>query len=152
MKGIIVQCIDLEPVNAAKAKEMGILHIDLGDTPGYIATDSLGKKSWISEDAVLNNYFVINNDDSITKKDAERFIWKFTAGTAGKKTAVATATTLTGYEVIKTNACFNPKNYYIEIGKDIAYRSIVDELREKLCFVLQWAINGVNPNKAKNEE
>lgn len=74
MKGIIVQCIDLEPATAAKAKEMDILHIDLGDTPGYIATDSLGRKSWISEDAVLNNYFVINNDDSITKEDVERFI------------------------------------------------------------------------------
>lgn len=29
MKGIIVQCIDLEPATAAKAKEMDILHIDL---------------------------------------------------------------------------------------------------------------------------
>lgn len=152
MKGIIVQCIDLEPATAAKAKEMDILHIDLGDTPGYIATDSLGRKSWISEDVVLNNYFVINNDNFITKKDAERFIWKFTAGISGKKTAVANATTLTGYEVIKTSACVNSKNYYIEIGKDIAYSSIVNELQEKLGFVLQWAINGVNPNKIKNEE
>lgn len=32
MKSIIVQCIDLEPATAAKAKEMEILHIDLGDT------------------------------------------------------------------------------------------------------------------------
>lgn len=152
MKGIIVQCIDLEPATAAKAKEMGILHIDLGDTPGYIATDSLGRKSWVSGEAVLNNYFVINNDDSITKEDIERFIWKFKAGTIGKKTTVATATTLTGYEVTKTSACVNPKNYDIEIGKDIAYSSIVDELWEKLGFVLQWAINGVNPSKTKNEE
>lgn len=152
MKGIIVQCIDLEPATAAKAKKMGILHIDLGDTPGYIATDSLGRKSWVSVDAVLNNYFVINNDDSIAKEDVERFIWKFKAGTIGKKTTVATATTLTGYEVTKTSSCVNPKNYYIEIGKDIAYSSIVYELWEKLGFVLQWAINGVNPSKTKNEE
>lgn len=152
MKGIIVQCIDLEPATAAKAKEMGILHIDLGDTPGYIATDSLGRKSWISEDAVLNNYFVINNDDYITNKDVERFIRNFKARTIGKKTTVATATTLTGYEVTKTSSCVNPKNYDIEIGKDIAYSSIVYELWEKLSFVLQWAINGVNPSKTKNEE
>lgn len=152
MKGIIVQCIDLEPTTAAKAKEMGILHIDLGDTPGYIATDSLGRKSWISEDAVLNNYFVINNDDYITNKDVERFIRNFKARTIGKKTTVATATTLTGYEVTKTSSCVNSKNYDIEIGKDIAYSSIVYELWEKLSFVLQWAINGVNPSKTKNEE
>ena len=152
MKGIIVQCIDLEPATAAKAKKMGILNIDLEDTPGYITTDSIGRKSWISEDAVLNNYFVINNDDFITKEDVERFIWKFKAGTIGKKTTVATATTLTGYEVTKTSACVNPKNYDIEIGKDIAYSSIVDELWEKLGFVLQWAINGVNPSKTKNEK
>lgn len=131
---------------------MEILHIDLGDTPGYIATDSLGRKSWVSEDAVLNNYFIINNDDSITKEDVERFIWNFKAGTIGKKTTVATATTLTGYEVTKTSACVNPKKYDIEIGKDIAYSSIIDELWEKLGFVFQWAINGVNPNKTKNEE
>ncbi|MCI5629890.1 MAG: Gp49 family protein [Clostridium sp.] len=152
MKGIIVQCIDLEPATAAKAKKMGILHIDLEDAQGYIATDSLGRKNWVSGDAVLNNYFVINNDDSIAKEDVERFIWKFKAGTIGKKTTVATATTLTGYEVTKTSACVNPKNYDIEIGKDIAYSSIVDELWEKLGFVLQWAINGVNPSKTKNEE
>lgn len=152
MKGIIVQCIDLEPATAAKAKEMDILHIDLGDTPGYIATDSLGRKSWISEDAVLNNYFVINNDDYITNKDVERFIRNFKARTIGKKTTVATATTLTGYEVTKTSSCVNPKNYDIEIGKDIAYSSIVYELWEKLSFVLQWTINGVNPSKTKNEE
>lgn len=152
MKGIIVQCIDLEPATAAKAKEMEILHIDLGDTPGYIATDSLGRKSWVSEDAVLNNYFIINNDDSITKENVEHFIWNFKAGTIGKKTTVATATTLTGYEVTKTSACVNPKKYDIEIGKDIAYSSIIDELWEKLGFVFQWAINGVNPNKTKNEE
>lgn len=82
----------------------------------------------------------------------ERFIWNFKAGTIGKKTTVATATTLTGYEVTKTSACVNPKNYDIEIGKDIAYSSIIDELWEKLGFVLQWAINGVNPSKTKNEE
>lgn len=151
MKGIIVKCIDLEPATAAKAKEMDILHIDLGDTPGYIATDSLGKKSWIRKDAILNNYFVINNDDSITKEDVERFIRNFKAGTIGKKTTVATATTLTGYEVTKTSACVNPKNYNIEIGKNIVYSSIIDELWEKLGFVLQWAINGVNPSKTKNE-
>lgn len=152
MKGIIVQCIDLEPATAVKAKEMGILHIDLGDTPGYIATDYHGRESWVSREAVLNNYFVINNDDSITQEDVERFIWKFKAETIGKKTTVATATTLTGYEVTKTSACVNPKNYDIEIGKDIAYSSIIDELWEKLGFVLQWAINGVNPSKIKNEE
>lgn len=152
MKGIIVKCIDLEPATAAKAKKMGILHIDLEDAQGYIATDSLGRKNWVSRDAVLNNYFVINNDDSIAKEDVERFIWKFKAGTIGKKTTVATATTLTGYEVTKTSACVNPKNYDIEIGKDIAYSSIVDELWEKLGFVIQWAINGVNPSKTKNEE
>lgn len=152
MKGIIVQCIDLEPATAAKAKKMGILHIDLEDAQGYIATDSLGRKNWVSGDAVLNNYFVINNDDYITNKDVERFIRNFKARTIGKKTTVATATTLTGYEVTKTSSCVNPKNYDIEIGKDIAYSSIVYELWEKLSFVLQWAINGVNPSKTKNEE
>lgn len=152
MKGVIVQCVDLEPATAAKAKEMDILHIDLGDTPGYIATNSLGKKSWISEDDILNNYFVINNGDSITQEDVERFIQNFEAGTIGKKTIVATATTLTGYEVTKTSTCLNHKNYDIEIGNNIAYSNIVYELWEKLDFVLQWAINGVNPNKTKNEE
>ena len=152
MKGIIVQCIDFEPATAAKAKEMGILHIDLGDTSGYIATDSLSRKSWVSKDAVLNNYFIINNDDSITQEDVKRFIRNFKAVTIGKKTTVATATTITGYEVTKTSSCVNPKNYDIEIGKDIAYSSIVNELWEKLGFVLQWAINGVNPSKTKNEE
>lgn len=110
MKGIIVQCIDLEPATAAKAKEMEILHIDLGDTPGYIVTDSLGRKSWVSGEAVLNNYFIINNDDSITKRRCGAFLFGiFKAGTIGKKTTVATATTLTGYEVTKTSACVNPK-------------------------------------------
>lgn len=147
MKGIKINCIELEPATSGQAKEMGVLHFDLGNTPGYIATDSLGRKSWMSEDCVKTNYFLIDKDNFITKEDVERFIWKFNAGTIGKKTTVATATTLTGYEVTKTSACVDPKKYNIIIGKDIAYNDIINDLWDKLGFVLQWAINGINPNK-----
>lgn len=152
MKGITINYVDLEPATAAQAKEMGIFHFDLGDAPGYIATDSLGRKSWIDEKCVKLNYFLIDKDNFITKEDVERFIWKLDAGRVGQKTTIATATTLTGYEVTKTSACVDPKKYNIVIGKDIAYTNIINDLWDKLGFVLQWAINGINPSKYANEE
>lgn len=149
MKGIKISCVELEPATSGQAKEMGILYFDLGNVPGYIATDSLGRKSWMDENCVKSNYFLIDKNNFITKEDVEKFIWKFDAGTIGKKTTVATATTLTGYEITKTSACVDPKKYNIIIGKDIAYNDIINDLWDKLGFVLQWAINGINPNKEK---
>jgi hypothetical protein len=59
------------------------------------------------------------------------------------KTTIVHAKTVTGYEMVDSASCVDPKNYSEEIGQKICRKRTADKVWGLLGFVLQWARNGI---------
>lgn len=151
MKAIGIELFDLQPMGIVEAVEKG--YISCGPTEesnGYAITYPNGYKTWCPKNIVEDKLFILNssNDGSIIKEeDVKNFIDRYTALTIGEKTTVVHAKTITGFELIDSSSCVDPKNYSKELGTKYAMENIVNKLWSHLGFVLQWAKNGIKRSK-----
>lgn len=143
--------VDLQPMCAAEAKDKGYRIGDVLDVDaGYEVTYPDGYKSWCPKEVADKAYFKLNESNDGTKiyeRDVDNFIDSHQTTTIGPKTTVVLATTITGFDMVNSSACVDPKNYSQELGEQYALETIKNNLWSYLGFVLQWAKNGI---KAKD--
>ena len=118
----------------------------VGTAKGYEVTYPDGYKSWCPKDVADAAYFKLNkNGDGsyITTNDVIQFILSYKATTLEKKTTVLHAKTITGFELVESSACVDPKNYSQELGEKYAMEKVYNKVWDYLRFVLKWAKNGL---------
>lgn len=139
--------VDLQPMCAGEAQYKGYkTNNKEGNDEGYEVTYPDGYKSWCPKDVADNAYFKLeeNNDGtSITMDDVTRFVPFYKATTLGEKTTVLHAKTITGFELVESSACVDPKNYSQKLGEQYAMEKVHSKIWDYLGFVLQWAKNGL---------
>lgn len=144
MKALNVSMINLKPMTFDEAKSEGYsvnwVKEKVGND-GYLILDSYMGSYWLPKSKTEENYFILTDDSKIVKEDVEKFITKVDSIKIGEKTTVVNAHTLTGFDIIKSSSCVDPKNYSDELGKKYAMENVIDNLWEYLGFVLQWAKN-----------
>lgn len=148
MKAIGIKMVELIPMFAGIAQFKGYkTNGHEGNDEGYEVTYSDGYKSWCPKDVADKAYFKLNenNDGSkIDEVDVNNFLKSHITSTLGPKTTVVLATTVTGFDMVNSSACVDPKNYSQELGEKYALETIKSNLWSYLGFVLQWAKNGIN--------
>ena len=139
--------VDLQPMCAGEAQYKGYkTNSKEGNDEGYEVTYPDGYKSWCSKDIADNAYFKLdekNDGTSITMDDVTRFFPSYKATTLGEKTTVLYAKTITGFELVESSSCVNPKNYSQKLGEQYAMEKVHSKIWDYLGFVLQWAKNGL---------
>lgn len=147
MKAIGIKIVDLQPMCAGEAQYRGYKTNDKeGNDKGYEVTYPDGYKSWCPKDIADNAYFKLdekNDGTSITMDDVTRFVPSYKATTLGEKTTVLHAKTITGFELVESSACVDPKNYSQNLGEEYAMEKVHSKIWDYLGFVLQWAKNGL---------
>lgn len=155
MKAIGIKMVDLVPMRASTARVKGYnigeaKPTDMGCEVAYPD----GYKSWCPKEVADAAYFVLspaNDGTKILKEDVEKFITDVEVMTAGNKTTVVNAHTLTGFDVVKHSSCVDPKNYSEELGKQYAMKEVVNTIWAHLGFVLQWAKDGLKEHKQEDK-
>lgn len=147
MKAIGIKMVELIPMLAGAAQFKGYkTNGHEGNDEGYEVTYPDGYKSWCPKDVADKAYFKLNenNDGSkIDEADVDNFLKSHITSTLGPKTTVVLATTVTGFDMVNSSACVDPKNYSQELGEKYALETIKSNLWSYLGFVLQWAKNGL---------
>lgn len=147
MKAIGIKIVDLQPMCADEAQCKGYKTNSRKDNDeGYEITYPNGYKSWCPKEVADKAYFKLdeNNDGTkILEQDIDNFIITYQSTTIGPKTTVVLATTITGFDMVNSSACVDPKNYSEELGRKYALETIKNNLWSYLGFVLQWAKNGI---------
>lgn len=64
----------------------------------------------------------------------------------GEKTAIVKITLPNGFVIVESFSCVDPKNFDIEVGKDICMKKITDKIWELEGYQLQTIISQT-PNK-----
>ena len=148
MKAIGIKLVELIAMCAEEAQCRGYkTNSKEGNDPGYEVTYPNGYKSWCPKDVADKAYFKLNenNDGSrIDETDVDNFLKSHISSTLGPKTTVVLATTVTGFDMVNSSACVDPKNYSQELGEKYALQTIKNNLWSYLGFVLQWAKNGLS--------
>lgn len=139
--------VDLQPMCAGEAQYKGYkTNSKEGNDEGYEVTYPDGYKSWCPKDIADNAYFKLdekNDGTSITMDDVTRFVPSYKATTLGEKTTVLYAKTITGFELVESSSCVDPKNYSQKLGEQYAMEKVHSKIWDYLGFVLQWAKNGL---------
>lgn len=147
MKAIGIKMVELQPMCAGEAQYKGYkTNGHEGNDEGYEVTYPGGYKSWSPKDVADAAYFKLdeNNDGNfITVNDVAQFVPSYKATTLGEKTTVLHAKTITGFELVESSACVDPKNYSQELGEKYALEKVHNKVWDYLGFVLQWAKNGL---------
>lgn len=152
MKAIRVEMVEFKPMTAEEAEIKGYKTNCLNkSTEGYEVTYPDGYKSWSPKDVFDAAYFKLADETGtkILQDDVWNFLVKGEATKLGAKTTVVMDSTITGFDMIGTAACVDPKTYDMSIGQEIARRDILDTLWGHMGFVLQWAKFGLVGNNEK---
>lgn len=152
MKAIGVKMVKFQPMTAEEAEVKGYNTNHLNkSTEGYEVTYPDGYKSWLPKDIFDAAYFKLADETGtkILQDDIWNFLVKGEATKLGTKTTVVMDSTITGFDMIGTAACVDPKTYDMSIGQEIARRDILDTLWGHMGFVLQWAKFGLVGNNEK---
>jgi hypothetical protein len=148
MKAIGIKMVELIAMCAGEAQYRGYkTNGKEGNDAGYEVTYPDGYKSWCPKEVADKAYFKLdetNDGTKILEQDVENFISSHQTTTIGPKTTVVLATTITGFDMVNSSACVDPKNYSQELGEKYALETIKSNLWSYLGFVLQWAKNGLS--------
>lgn len=110
---------------------------------GYEVEYSDGYKSFSPKDVFEKAYYQILDPTEISEGDVLNFIKESYSLRLGEKTTVVCDTTLTGFDTVGISLWVNPSTYNHDMGCGIARRDTKERIWGHLCFVLQWAINGL---------
>lgn len=114
-----------------------------GNEPGYRVVYPDGYISWSPKEAFEKAYFRLSDPTSIRRQDVERFAGDPVLRRVDEKTTLVSVETQTGFVQHEACSCVDPEKYDEEIGRDVGYRRIVNQLWPCLGFVLQWARYGL---------
>lgn len=147
MKAIGIKMVELIAMCAGEAQYKGYkTNSKEGNDPGYEVTYSDGYKSWCPKDVADKAYFKLdesNDGTKIVEADVNNFCPQYKATTVGDKTTVVIAKTITGFELVESSSCVDPKNYSQKLGEQYAMEKVHSKIWDYLGFVLQWAKNGL---------
>lgn len=148
-KFIGVKLVDAVSMCAGQAREKGyrVNQNHLDTEGGYEVTYEGGYKSWSPADVFEKYYYMIQDNDTseIKKIDARNFISEFEYMKSGNKMiCIARALNNVGF----VNAIDIDKDNEDE-RKELEIK-LIDEVSNRLAFVLQWAKNGLEISSAKS--
>lgn len=125
----------------------------LNDNKGYEIVYPDGHKQWMSNEQFESVYFKLadKTGTKILQDDVRNFLVKGEATKLGAKSTVVMDSTITGFDMIGTASCVDPKTYDMSVGQEIARIDIIDTLWEHMGFVLQWAKFGITANNKTNK-
>lgn len=110
---------------------------------GYVVHFMNGDVSWCPEDVFKKTYLAIDtSNNTVTKENVDSFIKRIDIQVMGNKTVVVQATLVNGFVIVESSSCVDPKNFDINIGKDICMKKIKDKVWMLLGFLLQCCVNG----------
>lgn len=121
--------------------------------PGYLVVYPDGYQSWSPKEAFEAAYLPMGVGDGsrITPAMVAGFLGGAETTRMGNH-LVAHFSTRSGFTIIESGACVDPKNFDVDIGTDIARKKAMDRLWAHLGFVLAWARNGLNTTTTNQEE
>lgn len=133
-----------------KAIKVEMVEFNKADN-GYEVIYDGGHTEFLSKEKFEKEYFKLADETGtkILQDDVWNFLVKGEATKLGAKTTVVMDSTITGFDMIGTAACVDPKTYDMSIGQEIARRDIIDALWGHMGFVLQWAKYGLVGNNEK---
>lgn len=112
---------------------------------GYVIQYEDGYESWSPKDTFERAYRKMGNkDNTITSADVDAFIARTETAKLGEKTTIVVATLVNGFVITETSSCVDPKNFNLEVGRDICLKEIKNKIWGYLGFMLQSAVNGMN--------
>lgn len=151
MKAIGIKMVELIAMCAGEAHYKGYkTNGKEGNDPGYEVTYPDGYKSWCPKDVADKAYFKLdesNDGTKIVEADINRFCSQHKTTTICGKIAVVIAKTITGFKIVESSYCVDPKNYSQKAGETYAMKNVRDKVLSHLEFVLQWAKNGLYNDK-----
>lgn len=135
---------------------------------GYAVKYSDGYTSWSPKDVFKKAYLPMGllpktsdnstkpevlNTNKITEKMVEDFIdsSKIVVQKMSPKTTTVLVELPNGYIIVEASSCVDPANYDLELGTKICKKRIQEKVWMLLGFLLQTAINGVQPEYKKDE-
>lgn len=114
---------------------------------GYKVKYPDGYESFSPKEVFEKAYMQIGDNITITQENVENFIAATDVMTLGNKTTVLRATLANGFEIVKSSACVEEKNYNEKYGAEICLEHIKNEIWHLLGFLLQTAVGGVKNEK-----
>lgn len=146
-KYIGVKMIEAKEMNLGEYNKYRGWEIPHNEDPsrlGYLVKYDNNYESWSPKEIFESAYFKLSGDGTkIMEEDVERFLGDVSIRQVDPKTALVTATTLTGFVQHEASCCVDPKNYNEELGKKYGKERIKSRLWHCMGFVLQWAKNGL---------
>lgn len=118
---------------------------DRDGKPGYAVIYPDGYKSWSPKDVFEAAYFPIEKANSLTPNDIDNMLdaGKVFITTIGEKMTLVHVVLPTGFEMVETSACVDPRNYSKEYGAEICMEKVRGRLWNLMGFTLQWAHKGL---------
>ena len=112
---------------------------------GYKVVYPDGYESWSPKKVFESAYFKIDNEDSLTSADIDRFIdmSKVSTQKGDSKTTVVRVEMPTGFVSWAFSSCVTPENYEDVIGANIALERVKHKVWAFLGFALQWGKYGL---------
>lgn len=111
---------------------------------GYLVEYKEGYLSWSPKEIFESAYFHMSEDSSkVSPQMIDAFIGDLQATQLDGKTTLVKAETISGFIQYEVASCVEPKNYDMELGKQIATKRIKETLWLCLGFVLQWGRFGI---------
>lgn len=147
LRYIGVKIIDAEPMSENAFNELMCNDKTSLGREGYKVVYENGYVSWSPKDVLEKAYLPMGhgNKNTITISMVEQFIASLEVTKLGEKTTVVKAVLNNGFIIVESSSCVDPANYDEKIGRDVCVGRIKNKIWEFLGFMLQTAINGVQP-------
>ena len=120
--------------------------------PGYKVLYPDGYEIWSPKDVFEKAYLPLTinenirtNAPSISQGMVDNFILETWTQTLGDKCTVVRAMLRNGFEIVESSDCVSAENYDENLGHEICMEKIKDKVWMLLGFMLQTAVNGVQP-------
>ncbi len=139
----LVQAVSMTLNEFNKYKNNVTLNAKYEKEEGYLVKYDNNYESWSPKEVFENTYMSIDNRTKITENDVDFMIGEVKEITIDKVSTLVKTTCPTGFVNHEVSSCIDPKNYDIELGKEIALKRIKSKIWGHLGFVLQWAIFGL---------
>ncbi len=116
---------------------------------GYLVKYPDGYVSWSPKHIFDAAYLSVDDNKalpsgvSIGPKMVDDFISCIDTQTMGDRTTVVRCVLRNGFVIVESSSCVDPKNYSVDMGKEICMGKIKDKIWELLGFLLQTAWHGI---------
>lgn len=127
--------------------------VNWSEEDGYFVEYPDGYESWSPKEVFEKAYMelIVNPElatdyPSISQEMVEDFIVDYDISTKQDKITIVVATLANGFTIVESSSCVSPENYSEEVGTLICKENIEKKVWAYLGFLLQTAVNDLDPS------